>query len=148
MTKTELYTTVSAAIAEYCADNKAQKHAEALQAIIDQYLQPKNNAGINPPKEIDGVMHYYCRFHQRYEAEDAMVMSAGKSKGYCRASISVWNKNNATIKKLNKEAVDAMSAGDFELAQQLANEAQELSAKLNDVASFDYEADWATFNAK
>ena len=117
---------------------------------LKEILAPKAGGGIslNPSKEIDGVMHHFCRFHQNYYAESDMVMSQGKSKGYCKAAISKWNKINAQIKKTESSAVGAICKGDFELAKKLSDEANELKAKLNDPKSYDAEADWKAFNLK
>ena len=60
------------------------------------------------------------------------TLSKGKSKGYCKASISLWNKTNAQIKKLDSQAVDAMSEGDFDKAQAIAKEAKELKKLLDE----------------
>ena len=114
---------------------------------LKEILAPKAGGGaINPPKEIDGVIHHFCRFHQAYEPEDRMVLSGGKSKGYCKASISKWNKLNARIKRLESRAVGAVCAGDLEVAKQLGQEAAELKSKLNDPRQYDIAEDWANFN--
>jgi len=117
-----------------------------LTQALEELLAPKTSSSTNPPKEIDGVMNYYCRFHQAYEPESNMVMSGGKSKGYCRASISKWNKMNSSIKKLNDQAVCAMSEGQMEDAQRCAKESEALKAKLNAPTSYDIVADWDSFN--
>ena len=117
---------------------------EELKSI----LAPKSGGNIsNPPKEIDGVLHYFCRFHQAYEAESAMVMSQGKSKGYCKAAISKWNKTNASIKRMESEAVGAMCKSEFERAKALSEEISELKTKLNDPSEYNIDEDWANFNA-
>jgi len=116
MSKSNVWTQVQ----ELLVANKAKPAlVEALEAI----LAPKQAGGsINPPMMIDDVMHYYCRFHQVYEPETNMVMSAGKSKGYCKASISVWNKRNTTIKKLEAEISELVVLGDFEQAKMCSDE--------------------------
>ena len=119
--------------------------------VIDELkniLAPKSGGtSLNPPKEIDGVMHHFCRFHQAYEAECDIVMSQGKSKGYCKAAISKWNKTNAQIKRIESSAVGAICNGDFELAKRLGDEANELKAKLNEPSEYNMVEDWANFNA-
>lgn len=128
-------------------NNKVKANViEELKSI----LAPKAGGGIslNPSKEIDGVMHHFCRFHQTYYAESDMVMSQGKSKGYCKAAISKWNKINAQIKKTESNAVGAVCKGDFELAKKLSDEANALKLTLNDPKSYDAEADWKAFNLK
>lgn len=119
---------------------------EELKSI----LAPKAGGGVslNPPKIIDGVMHYFCRFHQTYYAESDMVMSGGKSKGYCKAAISKWNKTNMQIKRIESNAVGAICKGDFELAKKLGDEANALKLTLNDPSFYDAEADWKVFNLK
>ena len=139
MTKTQTWENVQALLVE-------QKASKKLTQALEELLAPKASSSTNPPKEIDGVMNYYCRFHQAYEPESHMVMSAGKSKGYCKASISKWNKMNASIKKLNDGAVCAMSEGQMEDAQKYAQESEALKAKLNSPESYNIDGDWATFN--
>ena len=82
----------------------------ADKIIADAMAQSTERVGfsVNPPKEIDGVMHYFCRFTQTYHSEDKMVLSNGKSKGYSKAAISVWNKINAEIKKEQALIADAI----------------------------------------
>ena len=147
MTKTQLWEEVS----KLLEDNKASKK---LKAGLEELLRPKSGGGNvqNPPKEIDGEMHYYCRFHQEYEPEKDMVMSKDKegnlkSKGYCKASISKWNKLNKQIKDLEHKAVEAMGEGNFDEAQEFAKEAKEVKAILNKPETYNLGEDWATFNA-
>ena len=131
-------------VQEVLAGHKVPKGLkEALEAI----LAPKSGGGVsNPPKEIDGVMNYYCRFHETYEPETNMVMSNGKSKGYCKASISIWNKRNSAIKRKEAEISELVLAGDFEQAQMCSKELQEMKEELNAHASYDLKADWESFS--
>lgn len=141
MTKTQTWEAVSALLVEAKASKK-------LQAELEAILAPKSSGSVNPPKlDKDGnIVEAYCRFHQRYEVVDNMVMSGGKSKGYCKASISLWNKTNANIKRLNEQAVTAMGEGNMEEAQSLAKEATTLKTNLNAPETYDYDRDWAEFN--
>ena len=128
----------------------ANKVKASVIEELKEILAPKAGGGVslNPMKVIGGVNHYYCRFHQTYYAESDMVMSQGKSKGYCKAAISKWNKINAQIKKTESSAVGAVCKGDFELAKKLSDEANALKLALNDPKSYDAEADWKAFNLK
>lgn len=118
---------------------------EELKAI----LAPKSGGSVsNPSYEQDGVMMHYCRFHRQYEAECDMVMSVGKSKGYCKASISLWNKTNAQIKKLEAQAVGELTRDNIEKAKELSNEAKALGERLNDPEFYNYDKDWAIFNGQ
>lgn len=124
----------------------ANKAKPALIEALEAILAPKQGGGsTNPPKMIDDVMHYYCRFHQTYEPEANMVMSAGKPKGYCKASISVWNKRNTAIKKLEAEISELVMLGDFEQARECSSELQIAKRDLNDPSTYNFEADWACF---
>jgi len=126
----------------------AQKASKKLIGELETLLAPKSSGSANPPVLDDegNIVEAYCRFHGRYEPVANMVISQGKSKGYCKASISKWNKTNANIKRLNDQAVCAMSEGQMEDAQKCAKESEALKKGLNDPKSFDYEADWAEFN--
>ncbi len=141
MTKTELWEEVQKLLVE-------QKASKKLAQALEDLLAPKSGGGqTKPPIEIDGVMNYYCRFHQRYEPETNMVMSAGKSKGYCKASISQWNKTNAQIKKLDGQVQELVTQENFEEAQAIAKNSQELKANLNRPESYDFGADWLAFSS-
>jgi hypothetical protein len=119
--------------------------------VIDELkaiLAPKTGGSVsNPSYEKDGITFHYCRFHQQYEAEQDMVMSVGKSKGYCKASISLWNKTNAQIKRLEANAVGELTRDNIDKAKELSNEAKALGERLNDPEFYNYENDWANFNA-
>lgn len=141
MTKTQTWNAVQELMANHTKLPKAFK--EELELI----LAPKSGGGSqNPSYEENGVTYHYCRFHKVYEPEENMVMSQDKSKGYCKASISLWNKTNASIKKLDSEAVNAMADDNFEEAKALATEAKELKAGLNNPENYDLERDWEVFN--
>lgn len=128
--------------------NSQAKLPKGLYEALEAILAPKTNGGsTNPPKLIDGVMHYYCRFHQAYEAEENMVLSAGKSKGYCKAAISIWNKRNSAIKKLEAEISELVMAGDFEQARECTTELKQAKATLNDPKTYDIVVDWNVFNS-
>ena len=150
MTKTQLWTNVQNQVNELLKASKvSKKFSEELLNILETNLAPKSGgSSINPPKlDDDGnIVEAWCRFHQRYEAVEAMVISKGKSKGYCKASISLWNKTMAKIKKLESEAVDYMSVRDFDNAQEVANEVKELRDNFNKPEFYDYDRDWAEFN--
>ena len=140
MTKTQQWVEVQ----ELLTTNKASK---ALTQALEILLAPKSSSSTNPPKlDKDGnITEAWCRFHERYEKVSSMVMSAGKSKGYCRASISKWNKTNASIKVLNDQAVCAMSENQMEDAQKCAKKSEALKKTLNDPKSYDFDKDWADF---
>lgn len=148
MTKLQVYTNIQSAVLELLESQPklSKKFSEELLQIIETNLRPTGKSSINPPKEIDGVLNYFCRFHQRYELAENMVISNGKSKGYCKAGISKWNKTNSTIKKLESQAVTKMTERDFDKAQKLAEEAQVLKELLNDPKAFNFDEDWSIFN--
>lgn len=90
---------------------KADK-AEALIASISDKATERVGVSANPPKEVDGIMHYFCRFTQKYYPKEEMVFSNGKSKGYSKQAISVWNRINAEIKKLQAIISNAILKGE------------------------------------
>jgi len=138
-------TNVWAEVQELLSNHKAKPAlVEALEAI----LAPQKSGGTstNPPKVVDGVTYHYCRFHREYEAEDKMVLSNGKSKGYCRAAISAWNKRNTAVKKLEAEISELIMAGDFEQAKECSEELRAAKTDLSNYETYDITADWAAFN--
>jgi hypothetical protein len=142
---TQTKTTVWADVQAILVANKANK---ALTAALEAILAPKVGGGsINPPKvDKDGnITEAYCKFHQRYEVVSDMVLSLGKSKGYCKASISKWNKTNAKIKSLEAESSALLRGGKADEAIAKANEAEGLKSTMNNADQYSYEADWAAF---
>ena len=149
MNKTELYTAITTDLVTFLNNNKIPiSKQEGLLNIIDEYLKPKSSGSINPPKlDKDGnIIEAYCRFHQRYEKVEDMVISTGKSKGYCKASISIWNKRQKTIKQLQAQVTECIDNDDFEKAKDLSNEVKELKTTINEPSSFNYDNDWEVFN--
>lgn len=142
MTKTQLWNEVQ----ELLVANKANK---ALTKALEDLLKPKAGGGNsqNPSYEEDGVTYHYCRFHQAYEPADKMVLSAGKSKGYCKASISIWNKRNSAIKAKESEIAELVALGDFEQAKECSDELKLMRDELNAPEAYNLEADWALFLA-
>ena len=145
-TKTETYKNV---MAEVLALEIPKGKMEMLQAILDEHLKPKVATGATPPKlDKDGnIIEAWCRYHKRYEVVENMVISAGKSKGYCKAGIAAWNRAGVKIKRLQEEMTRFMGDGDFEEAQKCAIDIKEMSANRNNPDNFDFDKDWATFNA-
>lgn len=150
-TKTQLWITVQKQVSDLLESSKAKEAFKSeLLALLEANLAPKAGGGLslNPSRINDlGETEHYCRFHQCYEVEANMVMSSGKSKGYCKASISVWNKANSDIKKLDSKAVEAMSTGDFESAQEIAKESKALREAFNLPSFYNFDRDWAIFNS-
>ena len=133
MTKTEIYNNVNNELAAILDANKiSNKAAEALQAMIDVNLKPKTSSSQHPPLE-NGDM--YCRYTQKYYPEEEMVMSKGKSKGYSKAGIAVWNKVQRTIKKWSSIYVD-LDDMHGEQAIELGARIRELKGLSNDPEAF------------
>jgi len=151
LNKTQVYNNTVAQINELLKTSKVSKKFEGeLLEILEANLAPKIGGGssLHPAKLDDegNIVEAWCKHHQRYEAASDMVMSNGKSKGYCKASISLWNKTNANIKKLDSQAVEAMVNGNFEKAQEIAKEAKEYKDNYNKPEFYDYDRDWTAFN--
>ena len=78
---------------------KHEANVEFREELITTLTMFGPKTKVIKSKEIDGVMHHWCRYHQEFEPEDRCVMSGGKPKGYCKAAISRWNTINREIKK-------------------------------------------------
>ena len=146
-TKAQMWANVKEEVSTLVETHKVSKGFKSeLLTLLETHLAPKTGGGIqHPPKEVNGELHYWCRFYERYLPEADMVMSKGKSKGYSKSAISRWNKANNKIKKLESEAVKAMGSGNFEKAQKIAQEAEELRKVFNTPEYYDYERDEAEF---
>ena len=150
MNKTQTWNAVSTEVKTLLESSKvAQKTQNALLDILESYLAPKVGGGgsVNPPitDENGEIIEAWCRYHQRYEPANDMVLSGGKSKGYCKASASKSNKLRKAVKDKNEEAMKFMAEGDFDTAQKLAAEAKAIQDTMNNPEGYDYELDWAEF---
>lgn len=135
-------------VAEFLSTQKVSGNfkAELLELLTNELTKQPTTRSTNPPKKLDDQMWYFCRFHNRYENEAQMVISNNKSKGYCKASISLWNKRNSAIKKLNEQMANLALAGQT-IPSELLSQLTTMKEELNDVASYDYDRDWFEFNS-
>jgi hypothetical protein len=144
VSKTELW----AQALEVLEANKAPKK---LIAALEVIYAPKAGGGTsqNPPKlnEAGEIVEAYCKFHKCYEPVENMVMSGGKSKGYCRAGLAAWNKLNNEVKALNNLSVKLLGEDDFDGAKDAAKRAKEAKEAIAE-HEYDLEKDWEAFNAK
>jgi len=143
MTKSELWLEVTKVLTTHKAKQEIISELELL-------LAPKvGGISMNPPKlDDDGnEVEAWCRWHNRYEIIENMVLSNNKAKNYCKASSKEWNRRQKEIKTLNEKSVILMSAGDFDEAQKTAIKSVELKALLNDIPSYDFDLDWSAYNA-
>ena len=125
--KTTTYNNVMADVTELLSSIKMSKvNQEALLLILDENLKPKAGGGhsANPAILDDegNIVEAFCRYHQTYYPADEMVISNGKSKGYSKAAIAVWNKAQRDIKKMQDKVTELITADDFEAAKKLSND--------------------------
>ena len=151
-TKLQVWTNVQEQVMSLLEGAKvSKKFSEELMNLLETNIAPKSGGGnmMNPPKldEDGNIVEAYCRFHQRYEIVSNMVISNNKSKGYCKASISLWNKTNSKIKSLESTVSKLVSEGSFEEAQVVAKESVELKESFNKPEFYDYDRDLEAFNA-
>lgn len=129
---------------------KNHKISDVVANELAMILEPKQGGGnsLNPPKldEDGNIVEAYCRYHQRYEIAKDMVISNNKSKGYCKAAISKWNKARVLVKSMSEDMTTFMSEGKFEEAQAIAIKSKELSENCIKGDYYDYDEDWKTFN--
>lgn len=132
-------------------DGIEAKNLKDFKSLLVERINELENAtssrSSNPPKEIDGVVHYFCRYHQQYEPEHNMVMSGGKSKGYCKAGNKVWQSMYSQIKKLKVRIAELYVADKAKEAAVLSENVRKLELDLNSVNSYNYELDWGNYNA-
>ena len=90
---------------------------DEIMAVVLTTFEPKVGGGVssNPPKEIDGVMNYFCRHFQDYMPEDEMIMSQGKSKGASKYANKYFFKLEKDVQKLKDDALVKLVSGDPEL---------------------------------
>ena len=133
-TKSEIWGLVSGILID-------AKVSVEVQTSLENILAPKSASIVNPPMEKDGeITHYWDRWFNQYVTVAESVLSNGKPKGYSKASLSKWNKIQATIKDLTMDlAYSGKSREEVETEMKLA---QKMS---NDHESFDYDIDSENF---
>lgn len=120
---------------------EVERYNEKLRQAKDEYrirMRHSTNAKI-----IDGQEYYHCKFHQRYEIKSDICLSNGKSKGYCRAGISLWNKLNQKRNTLNYK-IERMIRLTYTF-KSFKNNIEAYKDKFNNPTYYDYERDWANF---
>jgi len=124
---------------------------EKTRVALAELLEPKNGGGNSqhPPKlDKDGnIIEAWCKYHECYEPINNMVVSNGKSKGYCKAASSKSNRLRKLSKEMDAKVVMLTLDGDFEGAQEMATKAKELSEKRNSPEMYNLEEDWKVYNA-
>ncbi len=128
-------------VLEILETNKVKK---SVQSDLEAILAPKTASSVNPPLEDDGVItHYWDRWFNQYITVEEAVLSNGKPKGYGKASLSKWNKIQATIKNLTMDlAYSGKTRDEVEEEMALAQKASNLPE------SFNYDEDTFRFNNK
>jgi len=132
--------------------NEYEAKIKELEAKVIELSKPKKTSSRTTHKPLldneGNVMAFWCRFHGQYEPVELMVLTKdGKSKGYCRASYSTWNKAQSQVKKLNAEAASIM-LDDIEAAQELALKARDIKNRIDNLDIFDFKNDWLNYGGK
>ena len=151
MSKSKLYEAVVADVEKCIPKGTIKPEVKSeLMAVIDRYLKPRSASSGKPPKldKEGNIVEAWCKFHQRYYTIDKMVMSGGKSKGYCKAGIATWNRLQKQGKDLKAKALGLLLAGDTKKGAELNTEGEKLIEKSKDYASYDADQDWANFKGK
>ena len=90
-----------------------------LYKELQSLLEPKTKGASlsNPPKEIDGELHFHCRYTDEWFPKSETIFQndekrdANKSKGYSKLGISLWNKGQKMMKAKKEELFDLMMSG-------------------------------------
>ena len=150
MTKVEIRETIETVF----GNHKSTKAIELMKADLLKAFESKVLGSINPPIiNEDGSNEYWCKFHKRYEIEENMVMSLNAktgvrgSKGYCKAGVSSWTRKMNLAKSKDKEAIESLSKGEMEIAQESAKLAISLKAEAQDYDLYDFDQDWDNFKS-
>jgi len=132
--------TIEAKLVEY---KLSKARVGEIMKMISELKSSSSARDMQETKVVDGIEFRYCRWHQKWEPADRFVYYKGKSKGYCKASYSVWSRNNNEIKKLSTTALaNAVASGDFEKAAKVQERIAKLKANLNKPSSFNIVEDW------
>lgn len=120
------------------------KVSKKVQTELETILAPKSASSVNPPlTDGDTITDYWDRWFNQYISVAESVLSNGKPKGYGKASLSKWNKIQATIKELTMDlAYSGKTREEVETEMKLA---QKMS---NNPLSFNYDDDTYNFNNK
>lgn len=130
--------------------SKSNVHA-ALKAVksgdleLDKLIEacePQRAGGSsnNPSKEIDGVMHHWCRLTQGYLPEDEIQMTGGKPKGVGKLQASIAYRMEKRAKELRDEALAFFVSGKYAEGGEKNAEASKVEAMVDEPANFTKEA--------
>jgi len=111
-----------------------------LQDIVELVKPQKGGSLMYPPKEIDGVTYYWCRFKQEYTEESKMDIFDGKCKGTSKLAREVAYRINKEVKELKAKALEYFTNGDLENGAKINAEADNLAKTIEDPATFTDEA--------
>ena len=137
MTKLQIRETIETVLSNH-------KHSMKLKEDLLLAFESKVSGSEHPP--VDGQS--WCKFHKRYEDDENMVLSKGKSKGYCKAGISTWTKRMNESKVEDAKAIESLTKGEIKDAQESAKKAVDLKASARDYDTYDFDEDWANFKVK
>lgn len=143
MTKTK----IREAIEEVFAAHKSSKLTEEIRASLMATFEGTVTRSEHPPvlDEEGNMIEAWCKFHKRYEPIENIVLSKGKSKGYCRAGLSEWNRRMRLAKKYDASAIEFLTTGDVESATEFATKATDERALAADYDTYDFDTDWSNF---
>ena len=144
MTKTQAWDAVQNVLADYKIEN------DELVAKLADILAPKKAHSMHPPvlNENGTIKEAWCKYHQRYENADDMILAENntKSKGYCKAASWLSNQRRRDMQKYKLEALSLFDT-DLDKAKEMRQKALEIEPTINDSQYYDYEADWEAYNA-
>ena len=102
---------------------------ESITHIINAKMSTSGTSNQREPKEVNGVLHYYCsRSDKFYPIEEMVVNTDGSSRGYSRVSQEILTATNKEIKDLTERIKDAVTEGNFADAKQISEGLAELEA--------------------
>lgn len=112
MNKTQVHTdieTLRDEVLKLVTKKNTQQVEDLFQTVLDTY-KPKSGGGQTkfPMITLEDKNYYYCRYTQMYHEESLMVMSGGKSKGYSKKAISIWNKDGRDALVLKDQATEQL----------------------------------------
>ncbi len=110
MTKLQTWNAAQTILSQLNLSKAKNEEASRLFALL---LEPKKGGGTRAlPKDIDGVLHYHCRYTNLYFPKSEMIYQndetreACKDKGYSKIGISLWNKGQKYLKDLKMRSVE------------------------------------------
>lgn len=118
-------------------DNDGLSYSQKLKDLLEE-VKPQKGGGAteNPPKEIDGITHHYCRMFKDYMPENEMVFSLGKCKGISIIGQKFAYQLKKQAEELKMSSIPLFQKGDIAGGNEKMAEAKAIEESIENPQTF------------